>query len=138
MRMTTQGERNPYDLRLAVSLCRAAWASICVKYSERRGKHSVVLHSIMVLVAAAVLGMLLANPEGVEAQSHIDLHRDPNPPCYLLNDGDTAQAFWWKITFATSPDKTVLKIIDPDGVEVYSQIFDLTGMTSPVYKSIGA
>jgi len=94
----------------------------------------VVLHSVMVLVAAAVLGMLLANPEGVEAQSQIDLHRDPNPPCYLLNDGDTAQAFWWKITFGTVPDEAVFTVTDPDGIVVHTETFDLTGTTSPVYN----
>lgn len=134
MRMTTHGERSPYDLRLAVSVFRAAWASLCVKYNERRAKHSVVLHSIMVLVAAAALGMLLADPEGVEAQSRIDLHWDPNPPCYLLNDGATPQAFWWKITFGTVPDEAVFTVTDPDGIVVHTETFDLTGMTAPVYN----
>jgi len=93
-----------------------------------------ILLSILALGLVLGLALPMATPLVIEASANIDLVRSPNPPCYLLNNGATPQAFWWKITFDTTPDEAVLTILDPDGVVVHTETFDLTGRSSPVYN----
>ena len=96
-------------------------------------KNTVAVLAIVFAVTAALITPLLA-PTIVEADSGIRLLRYPNPPCYLLNDGATPQAFWWKITFDAAPSHAVLEIVGPDDTVSDTRSFDLSGLTSPVYN----
>jgi len=93
-----------------------------------------ILLSMLALGLVLGLALPMATPLLVDASANIDLVRSPNPPCYLLNNGATPQALWWKITFDTTPDEAVLTVLDPDGVVVHTETFDLTGRSSPVYN----
>ena len=95
---------------------------------------SLMVRIIPILAVLAVIIIPLLSPAIVQATAVVSLYRGPNPPCYVLNNGATPESLWWKITFDTTPDEATLEIFDPDDLLVYSDTFDLTGATSPVYN----
>jgi len=105
-----------------------------VKYRNSHNTKRTVLSMAVVLAVTAALITVPSTSNSVEAQARIELRRNPNPPCYLINDGATPQAFWWRITFGTVPNRAAFRILDPEGAVVHSQSFDLTGQISPVYN----
>jgi len=134
MQVRVRNRLRSHGLPRGVQAIAMVRTSTHVKGKQSHQTKNTVPFLAIVFAVTVALTMPLLAPTIVEADSGIRLLRDPNPPCYLLNDGATPQAFWWKITFDAAPSHALLEIVGPDDTVMHTQRFDLSGLTSPVYN----